>query len=237
MFAAELPSCAGVAFSVLPLIFLVTLSFRTKVRATRSATCARALARMNAFLQENLTGMATVQHLEPRGAQLRGVPRASTPSTATPTSQAIFYYAIFFPLLELVGALAVALIVWYGGRQVMWDRAHAGRAGRVHPVRAALLPAHLGPEREVQHPAVRRWPRRSASSTCSTRRSTAAAARERPRRVEPASAGDIEFDGVHFAYQRARTGAEGRLVPRRARREGGASSAPPARARRRSSRC
>jgi len=34
--------------------------------------------------------------------------------------EAVLYYALFFPVLELVGALAVSLIVWYGGRQVMW---------------------------------------------------------------------------------------------------------------------
>ena len=34
--------------------------------------------------------------------------------------EAVFYHAVFFPVLELVGALAVSLIVWYGGRQVMW---------------------------------------------------------------------------------------------------------------------
>src|SRR5205814_8737156 len=34
--------------------------------------------------------------------------------------QSVFYYSVFFPALELVGALAISLIVWYGGRQVMW---------------------------------------------------------------------------------------------------------------------
>jgi ATP-binding cassette subfamily B protein len=34
--------------------------------------------------------------------------------------KAVYYHALFFPALELIGALAISLIVWYGGRQVMW---------------------------------------------------------------------------------------------------------------------
>ena len=64
----------GVAFSVVPLIFVVTLTFRIKVRRSFRDVRTR-LARLNAFLNENLTGMATVQLLNRAGAQPRRVPR------------------------------------------------------------------------------------------------------------------------------------------------------------------
>lgn len=108
----------GVAFSVLPLIVIVTLSFRSRVRRSFRDIRTR-LARMNAFLNENLTGMSTVQILnrEPRNYDaFRGV----NASHRDANLQAVYYHAVFFPALELVGALAVSLIVWYGGRQVMW---------------------------------------------------------------------------------------------------------------------
>jgi ATP-binding cassette subfamily B protein len=107
-----------VTFSVLPLIAIVTIVFRVKVRASFRDIRTR-LARLNAFLNENLTGMSTVQMLnrEPRNfAQFRDVNAGHRDANLT----AVFYNAVFFPVLELVGALAVSLIVWYGGRQVMW---------------------------------------------------------------------------------------------------------------------
>ncbi|HEY3215113.1 MAG TPA: ABC transporter ATP-binding protein [Candidatus Eisenbacteria bacterium] len=108
----------GVAFSVLPLIVVVTLTFRSKVRKSFREIRTR-LARMNAFLNENLTGMSTVQILnrEPRNFEEF---RRVNAGHRDVNLQAVFYHSVFFPVLELVGALAVSLIVWYGGRQVMW---------------------------------------------------------------------------------------------------------------------
>ena len=108
----------GVAFSVLPLIVIVTLTFRAKVRRSFRDIRTR-VARLNTFLNENLTGMSTVQILnrEPRNGEAF---REINASHRDANLQAIFYHALFFPALELVGAVAVSLIVWYGGRQVMW---------------------------------------------------------------------------------------------------------------------
>ena len=69
--------------------------------------------------------------------------------------QAIFYYAVFYPVIELLAALAIALILIYGGAQVLGGRPDARRAGRLHPVLGALLAADLGPVREVQRAAGR----------------------------------------------------------------------------------
>ena len=109
----------GVTFSVLPVIILVTLVFRVRVRRSFRDVRTR-LARMNAFLNENLSGMGTVQILnrEARNLELfRGVNAAHRDANM----KTVFYHSLFFPVLELVGALAVSLIVWYGGRQVMWS--------------------------------------------------------------------------------------------------------------------
>jgi len=107
-----------VTFSVLPLILIVTIVFRSRVRASFRDIRTR-LARLNSFLNENLTGMSTVQMLnreERNFEQFREVNAGHRDANLT----AVFYHAVFFPVLELVGALAVSLIVWYGGRQVMW---------------------------------------------------------------------------------------------------------------------
>jgi ABC-type multidrug transport system fused ATPase/permease subunit len=107
-----------VTFSVLPLMIVLTLTFRTRVRkAFRDVrTC---LARLNAFMNENLGGMSTVQLLG-REARNHGEFRAINADHRDANLRANNTHAVFFPLLELVSAMALALIVWYGGRQVMW---------------------------------------------------------------------------------------------------------------------
>ena len=107
-----------VAFSVLPLILIVSLTFRLRVRRSFRDIRTR-LARMNAFLNENLTGMGTVQLLNREDRNFEEF-RSVNAQHRDSNLEAVFYHAMFFPVLELVGALAVSLIVWYGGRQVMW---------------------------------------------------------------------------------------------------------------------
>ena len=107
-----------VAFSVLPLILMVTLTFRVKVRDSFRDIRTR-LARLNAFLNETLSGMSTVQVFNREERNLEDFRKVNA-GHRDANLQAVFYHALFFPTLELVGALAVSLIVWYGGRQVMW---------------------------------------------------------------------------------------------------------------------
>ncbi len=108
----------AVTFSVLPLIVVVTLGFRTQVRRTSRDIRSR-LSRMNAFLNENLSGMSTVQMLN-RERRNFGTFREVNAGYRNANLQAVFQHALLFPVLEQVGALAVSLIIWYGGRQVMW---------------------------------------------------------------------------------------------------------------------
>src|SRR4029453_6221991 len=76
------------------------------------------IARINAFLQENLTGMSVVQlfRREERNAQaFAAVNRAH----AAPNVAQIFYYAVFYPAIDILAAVAVALILLYGGGRVL----------------------------------------------------------------------------------------------------------------------
>jgi ATP-binding cassette, subfamily B, multidrug efflux pump len=105
------------SFVVLPLIVLVTQWFRRNVR--ESYRVVRALiARINAYLQENLTGMSTVQlfRREPLNfSRFEQINREHRDANI----QSIFFYALFYPAIEVVGALAASIIIWFGGLQVM----------------------------------------------------------------------------------------------------------------------
>jgi ATP-binding cassette subfamily B multidrug efflux pump len=104
---------ALIAFSVLPLIVLVTQWFRRHVRDSYR-TVRLWIARINAFLQEHITGMPTVQlfRRERRSfARFDEINRTHRDANV----DSIFYYAVFYPAIEIIGALAAALLIWIGG--------------------------------------------------------------------------------------------------------------------------
>ncbi len=108
---------AVLTFSVLPLIFLATMEFRRRVRDSYRKI-RTLLARINAFLQENISGMVTVQMLgqeENRRHKFKNINDAHRDANV----ENVFYYAVFFPVMDFLSALALALLVWFGGRQVL----------------------------------------------------------------------------------------------------------------------
>jgi ATP-binding cassette subfamily B protein len=108
---------ALVAFSVLPLIALVTQWFRRHVR--ESYRVVRGLiARINAFLQENITGMSTVQLFRREALNYARFDEIDAQHRDA-NVESIFYYSVFYPAVEVVAALASALIIWYGGASVL----------------------------------------------------------------------------------------------------------------------
>jgi len=108
---------ALITFSVLPLIVLVTQWFRRNVRESYR-TVRIWIARINAFLQEHLSGMSTVQLFR---REQRSFERFSEINRRHRDAnvQSIFYYAVFYPAIEIVGALAAALIIWFGGGRAL----------------------------------------------------------------------------------------------------------------------
>jgi ATP-binding cassette subfamily B protein len=108
---------ALVTFAVIPLFFLLTDWFRRGARQSFRET-RKWVARINAFLQENLSGMAVVQ-LYRREARNREAFAGINRRHYDANMQAIFYYAVFYPVIELLAALATALILLYGGGQVL----------------------------------------------------------------------------------------------------------------------
>jgi ATP-binding cassette subfamily B protein len=110
---------ALVAFLVLPLILAVTQWFRVHVR--QSYRIVRGwIARINAFLQENITGMSTVQLFRREALNFRRFDDIDAKHRDA-NIESIFYYAVFYPAIEAIAALSTALIVWYGGALVLRD--------------------------------------------------------------------------------------------------------------------
>ena len=115
---------ALVVFAVLPAIAWVTHWFRKNARESYRRVRLQ-IARINAFLQENVTGMATVQlfRREERNFEQFGrINRAHRDANV----ESIFYYATFYPAVEVLGAVATALVIWYGGGRAVQGTVELG---------------------------------------------------------------------------------------------------------------
>ena len=107
---------ALVCFSVVPLLFIATLLFKQRVRGSYRRVRA-AVARINSFLQEAITGMPIVQVFVQEERKLEEFKERNREHLQA-NLDSNFYYAIFYPVVSLIGTLALALILWYGGLQV-----------------------------------------------------------------------------------------------------------------------
>jgi len=110
---------ALVAFSVIPLIALITQWFRVNVRETYREVRVW-IARINAYLQEHITGMATLQLFRREARSVRQF-EAINAAHRDANVRSIFFYAVFYPAIEIIAALATALILWFGGGRVIQD--------------------------------------------------------------------------------------------------------------------
>jgi len=106
-----------VTLSVVPLLFIATMIFKRKVRhAEREIRLL--LAKINSFLQENLTGMAVVQLFNREEKNFSQFDERNERHLHA-YRKVIFYHAVFYPVVEIIGALSVALIIWYGGGKIL----------------------------------------------------------------------------------------------------------------------
>ena len=100
-----------------PLLFGATTWFRRGARRGYDLVRTR-IARINAFLQEHFAGAQTVQIFNAEAKSVNTFEHINDEYRRA-NIDTIFYYAVFFPLVDLIGAIGVALIIWYGGYRVM----------------------------------------------------------------------------------------------------------------------
>jgi ATP-binding cassette subfamily B protein len=108
---------ALITFSVLPLIFGATMVFRKSVRDSYRRIRV-AIARINAFLQEHVSGMVVLQlfNREKRAFKQFSAVNAQHMEAF---KDAIFAYALYYPVVEILSAVAISLIIWFGGGSVI----------------------------------------------------------------------------------------------------------------------
>jgi ATP-binding cassette, subfamily B, multidrug efflux pump len=113
-----------VTLSVVPLIFVATAVFRIKARDSYRRV-RLAIAKINAFLQEHITGMAVVQLYNREKKSFRKFEDINK-EHFTANLDGILAYAWFYPVIELLSSITIALIIWYGGGEVIQDTLKIG---------------------------------------------------------------------------------------------------------------
>ncbi|MDX1673065.1 MAG: ABC transporter ATP-binding protein [Balneolaceae bacterium] len=106
-----------VAVSVLPLLFYATFLFKAKVRVA-FLNVRDQISRLNSFMQEHINGMAIVKLFNREEAE-KDKYRDINEDHKQAHIDTIFYFAIFWPAVEVIASLAVALVIWYGGGRAL----------------------------------------------------------------------------------------------------------------------
>lgn len=115
---------ALVCFTLLPFIFGLTLLFSSLAREAFRELRAK-VAKINAFLQERITGMRIIQLFATEEFQARSFAQINHENYLAGMKQ-IRIFAVFMPVMDLFSAFAVALLIWYGGGKVISEQLSLG---------------------------------------------------------------------------------------------------------------
>ena len=106
-----------IVLSILPLMIYATITFKNRVRAAFQDVLTH-LARLNTFFQEHITGVTIVQlfNLEEREFRKYAAINADHRDANIRT---VFYFSIYYPLIEVLSAAAAGLVIWYSGIRLL----------------------------------------------------------------------------------------------------------------------
>ncbi|ARA95207.1 antibiotic ABC transporter ATP-binding protein [Rhodothermaceae bacterium RA] len=108
---------ALVTLAVVPLMLGITMWFKQKVRVQYRET-RKQVARLNSFMQEHVTGMTIVQAFNREREEMRRF-RAINDDHRAAQIKTIFYFALFWPAVEIISSVALGLVIWIGGLRAM----------------------------------------------------------------------------------------------------------------------
>ena len=206
---------ALVTFAVLPLIFWATMIFRRSVRESYRRI-RLAIARINAYLQEHVSGMVVLQLFNREKRAYKDFEEVNAQHMDA-FKDAILAHAIYYPTIEILSAIAIASVIWFGGRRALID---AGLLGTL----VAFIQYAQRFFRPIQDLSEKYNILQSAMASSERifkllDTPVDVANPVTPRRVD--GPGKIEFQNVWFAYQRVSSKKhEGNGIPGHLAHEG-----------------
>jgi ATP-binding cassette subfamily B protein len=108
---------ALISLITVPLLFTATNWFRKHARSGFDKVRTRT-AKLNAFLQEHISGAQTVQLFNAEAKAQRNFHNIND-EYRDANIETIYYYAIFYPLVDFIGTVGVAVVIWFGGYQIL----------------------------------------------------------------------------------------------------------------------
>lgn len=111
------PTLALVTFSILPVMFVVTIGFRGRMLQAHRQVRGK-VAEINANLQESISGVKVTQAFNREKRSIQRFEETNQENMEA-NVRALDLFAVFMPILELIGVVGIALALWYGGTQVM----------------------------------------------------------------------------------------------------------------------
>ena len=108
---------ALVVLAVMPAMAYAVFLFRSKVRVQYRET-RKQVARLNSFLQEHISGMHIVQAFNREREEMKRFSGINHEHRAAQI-KTIFYFALFWPMVDIVASTALGLVIWFGGLQAM----------------------------------------------------------------------------------------------------------------------
>ena len=183
--------------ATLPILFYATIWFKARVRVSFLEVRDQ-IARLNSFVQEHIHGMDIVQ-LFNRQKRQKELFRSINDDHMQAHIKTIFYFAIFWPAVEIIGSLAMALVVWYGGGRALTGGVTFG-----------ILLAFIQYVRQFFQPI------RELSERFNTLQSALASSErifnvldtestikdpEQPKHIPPRESTEVSFENVWFRYR------------------------------------
>lgn len=108
---------AAISLSMVPLMLISTYIFKEKIKASFNEV-RTAVANLNAFVQEHITGMNIVQIFGSEKIEADKF-RAINDEHRKANIRSIWYYSIYFPVADILSAAGTGLVVWYGAREIL----------------------------------------------------------------------------------------------------------------------
>ncbi len=203
---------ALISLCVMPLLYVTTRWFQAGMRQAYRDVRKR-LAIINGYLNENISGMQVVQLFNREQRNFERFDQFNRDHLDA-NMRSIFYFSLFYPVVELFMNICLALVIWYGGRQVLGNALTIGALTAYlsyvqrffMPIRDLsekynILQSAMASSERIfklldQEPAVRD----PAESGVGSEESVRDRAIPNPRLPTPDSCGRIEFKDVWFAY-------------------------------------
>jgi ATP-binding cassette subfamily B protein len=108
-----------VSLSSIPLLFVATYIFKEKVKQSFNEV-RTAVANLNSFVQEHITGMSIVQIFNSEDTEFEKFKKINKEHRRS-NLKSVLYYSIYFPVAEVIGAVTTGMLVWYGGKTVLQE--------------------------------------------------------------------------------------------------------------------